>query len=330
MSSRSRIALSLVILAACVLGAVLVGTIWLHRTSRIVVQGAVIKKDSDVRKESPLVNVEVSVEGASIPIVARSNFLGFFKLTLPFSARPGQTVELHFRHPDYKTIDVPEVIGARLYVVSMTPIPKRKTAPRRPRIKISKVRVRYTTQTEREVNIGSGITVFEVRNKGNVPCNGQKPCSPDGAWKANTASASLDAGHGNLFENARVSCIAGPCPFTTITKDNYSHTGQQISVTALDWSDTTTFLMQGEVFRREIGEAVRYLYPVIFGNSINFSLPPPAQGPCFEAEVNSIETVFPLAPDPILPWADCIVQIGKNLSKRYRCELKPGYEIVSH
>jgi hypothetical protein len=98
----------------------------------------------------------------------------------------------------------------------------------------------------------------------------------------------------------------------------------------LNWSDTTTFLMQGEVFRRAISDSVRELYPVIFGDSINFSLPPPAEGPSLEVEVNSVETVFPLGPSPTLPWANCNVQVAKSQAKSYRCELKPGYKIVLH
>jgi hypothetical protein len=238
---------------------------------------------------------------------------------------------LQFLHPDYRPMNVTETVGNKLYVVSMTPIVrKRKAMPPGPPVTLANVRVRYTTHIETEVNIGSAVTTFEVTNQGNQPCNGHKPCSPDGKWKASIGSASLDAGDGNVFENARVSCIAGPCPFTRIVGDHYSKAARQISVSVLNWSGTTTFLMQGEVFRRQISNSVRELYPVIFGDSINFSLPPPAEGPSFEAEVNSVETVFPLGPDPTLPWATCNVQVTRRQSKSYRCELKPGYAIVSH
>jgi hypothetical protein len=331
MRRRSRVAISIAILAAGGIAAGLVDTVWLHRVKHIVMQGAIIKRDSDVKKQSPIADVQVSVQGALSPIVTKTDFSGYFKIRLPLGARPGQTVVLQFRHPDYQPLDVSEIIGSQLYLVSLTPVvQKRKAAPPGPLINIANVRVRYSTQTETEVNIGSEVATFEVKNQGNVPCNKHEPCSPNGYWKASIGTASLDAGDGNVFDNARVSCIAGPCPFTRVVKDRFSRSARQISVSVLDWSDTTTFLMQGEVFRREISDPVRELYPVIFGDSINFSLPPPAEGPSLEAEVNSVETVFPLGPNPTLPWANCNVEVAKSESKSYRCELKPGYTIVSH
>jgi hypothetical protein len=330
MSSRKRIALSIAILAAIGVAAGLGATVWLHRDQRIVLQGAVIKQDADVKKQSPIAGVQISIQGTKVPIVAESDFSGFFKLQLQPGALPGESVVLNFRHPEYQPLEVPETIGHQLYIVSMTPVPKHKPAVPGPPIRLSNIRVRYSTQAERQVNIGSEVTTFEVKNQANVACNGQKPCSPDGRWKASIGSASLDAGQGNVFDNARVSCIAGPCPFTKIVTDRYSHPSRTISVSVLGWSGTTTFLMQGEVFRREISNPVRDMYPVIFGDSINFTLPPPAEGPTLEAEVNSVETIFPLGPKALVPWATCNVEIEKTHSRSYRCELKPGYRIVPH
>jgi hypothetical protein len=330
MSSRKRIALSIAILAGIGVAAGLGATVWLHRDRRIVLQGAVIKQDADVKKQSPIADVQISVQGAKVPIVTKSDFSGFFKLQLPLGARPGESVVLEFRHPDYRPLEVSEPIGHQLYVVSMTPVPKHRAAVTGPLVKVSNIRVRYSTQAETQVNIGSEITMFEVKNQANVPCNGQKTCSPDGRWKAGIGSASLDAGEGNVFDDARVSCIAGPCPFTKIVTAHYSHPSRTISVSVLGWSGTTTFLLQGEVFRREISNPVREMYPVIFGGSINFSLPPLAEGPSLEAEVNSVETIFPLGPNPSVPWANCNVQTAKTQSRSYRCELKPGYQIISH
>jgi hypothetical protein len=330
MRGRSRVAISILILAAGGIAAGLLETVWLHRAKHIIMRGAVIKQDADVKKQSPIADVQVSVVGARAPIVTKTDFSGFFRIELPIGSRRGESVILRFLHQDYKPLEVSEIIGNRLYVVSMAPtVRKRRAAPRGPLTRLSNIRVRYTTQTESEVNIGSEVITFEVQNQANVPCNAHKPCSPDGNWKATIGSASLDAGEGSVFDNARVSCIAGPCPFTRIVIDQYSRSSRQISVSVLDWSGTTTFLMQGEVFRKEISDSVRELYPVIFGDSINFSLPPLAEGPSFEAEVNSVETVFPLGPSQVLPWANCNVQSAKSRSKRYRCELKPGYQIVS-
>ncbi len=121
------------------------------------------------------------------------------------------------------------------------------------------------------MNIGTGVTTFQIVNTANVPCDHTTPCSPDNKWRAAIGGASLDAGQGNVFENARVSCIAGPCPFTRIESDNFSHGGRVISVSVRGWADTTTFLFQAEVFRQEISDIVRESYPVIFGRAMNFS-----------------------------------------------------------
>ena len=93
----------------------------------------------------------------------------------------------------------------------------------------------------------------------------------------------------------------------------------------LDWSDTTTFLLQAEVFRPGVGDVVRESYPVIFGRAMNFTLPAAAKGPSVEAEMNGSRIVFALGPTSILSWADCHVTVDKNQTKAYRCELKPGY-----
>lgn len=330
MRARSRVLISIAILAAGGMAAGLVETVWVHRAQHIVMEGAVIKSDPDVNKRSPIAEAQVSVQGSVVPIATKTNFLGFFELRLPLGARPGESVVLQFRHPDYQPLDVTETIGDHLYIISMVPVPRPKAVPSGPLVKLSNIRVRYTTAIQTEVNVGSEVTTFEVKNQANVPCENMKPCSPDDLWKANVGGASLDAGEDNVFENARVSCIAGPCPFTKIVKDQFSGIRRQISVSVLDWAGTTTFLMQGEVFRRELSDSVREMYPVIFGNSINFSLPPPAEGQSFEAEVNGVETVFPLGPNPILPWANCNVEVAQNQSKSYRCELKSGYTIAAH
>ena len=44
-------------------------------------------------------------------------------------------------------------------------------------------------------------------------------------------------------------------------------------VSALNWSDTATFLMEAEVYHNAISSNVRELYPVIFGRTLNFTRP---------------------------------------------------------
>ncbi len=292
--------------------------------------GAVIKQDADPRKQSPITDVDVDVRVGEGAVMAstKSDFSGYFKLTLPRAIKRGRAITLEFHRADYVPLDVKEIAGDQLYIAHLEPLQHLvELPPDRAIIKISNVFVRYTTETKTSANIGTGVRTFEVVNKGNVRCNGRPPCSPDGRWKAATASVSLDAGPGNVYQDARLLCIAGPCPFTKIESDEFSRGGPVISASVLGWSDTTTFLLQAEVFREEIGDTVRESYPVIFGDSINFTLPASAEGPTFEAEVNGTNTVFPLGPtlSPILSWADCNVRVAKDESKFYRCELKPGY-----
>jgi hypothetical protein len=70
---------------------------------------------------------------------------------------------------------------------------------------------------------------------------------------------------------------------------------------------------------------IRVAYPVIFGRSLNFTLPADSEGPSLEAEIDGTQIIFPMAPDPILSWADCNVRVEQKQAKDYRCELKPGY-----
>lgn len=302
----------------------------LHRINKpISLMGAIVKEDTDPRKRSPITDVDVSVADNLALASVRSDFSGFFKLSLRPRLKAGQPITLRFRHKDYKPLDLTTTLDHKLYVIHMIALHQESTdatPSNRPLIPLSNVFVRYSTEATTSDNIGTGLKTFQVVNTGNVPCNGQPPCSPDGRWKGAIASTSLDAGVGNTYDDARLSCIAGPCPFTRIVSDNFSHGGRYISVSILDWSDTTTFLLQAEVFRIQIANIVRESYPVIFGNSLNFTLPASAEGPTLEAEESGQNIVFPLGPSPQLTWADCNVRVGKDQSKSYRCELKPGYQ----
>src|SRR5260370_42386723 len=72
-------------------------------------------------------------------------------------------------------------------------------------------------------------------------------------------------------------------------------------------------------------DVVRNSYPVIFGDALNFTLPPAAEGVSIQAELNGETIVFPLGPALILSWADCNARINPAQTRAYRCELKPGY-----
>lgn len=304
----------------------IVGTLLLFRwrTQRPVsLRGAVTVQDADSRKEQPVADVEVTADLATG--TAKSDATGFFSLELRGFVRRGHPVVLHFRQPQYRPLDVPDFVGDKLYVVHMLPRASAANSTGRPEVKVANVRVRYSGRAMTEFNVGSAVKTFQIENKGNVPCKGQRPCSPDGKWRAALGSASLDAGTGNEFRNARASCIAGPCPFTRIDSDHFSQGGQTIMVLARDWSDTTTFLLEAEVIKPMVSQIVHESYPVIFGEGLNFTLPSTAEGVSIEAELDGQMIVFPLGPELFLSWASCNARVNPDQTKVYRCELKPGY-----
>jgi hypothetical protein len=290
-------------------------------------KGAVLERNSDPRKESPIADVEVTATIGSTPIVTQTGSSGYFTLTLRRWVRRDQPISLQFRHSGYHPLDVSETISDKLYVVRMVPLRSRvEPEPHQPQLPIANVKIRYSMKTTAAVSVGSAVRTFEVVNKGNVACEGQPPCSPDGKWKATVASTTLDAGEGNEFRNARLSCIAGPCPFTKVESDGYSEGGGKIQAAVLNWSDTTTFLLEAEVYHPMESEVIRESHPAIFGRTLNFSVPGTAEGQSIEADVNGDAIVFPLGPSLCLSWADCTVATDRDRNKTYRCELKGGYQ----
>ena len=297
-----------------------------HVAPPLAVVGSVIKLNSDTRKESPIADVEISAPPDLGVSNTKSNFSGYFKIDLPSGIDPGESITLHFRHPDYKPVELNAIVSDQLYVVPMIPIHGEvESELSAAETVMTNVLVRYTTEITTTENIGAGAKTFQVVNTGNVPCYQHLPCSPDGKWKAAIDTASLDAGDGNVFQNARMSCIAGPCPFTKVDSNDFARPARTIKVSVRNWSDTATFLLQAEVFHTQVRDIVRKSYPVIFGRSLNFTLPANAEGVTMEAETNGAQIIFPLAPDPALSWADCKVKIEENQARDYRCELKPGY-----
>jgi hypothetical protein len=304
---------------------VIVGALLLHwRTERpIILRGAVTVQDTDSRKEQPIADVDVTADLASD--AATSDSTGLFTLHLRRFVRRGQALTLHFRNPQYHPLDVSDFVGDKLYIVHMFPLASAAPSTTRPAVKVANVRVRYSGRVMTELNVGSSVQTFQVENKGNVPCKGQRPCSPDGKWRAAVGSATLDAGTGNEFRNARASCIAGPCPFTKIDSDHFSQGGQTIMVSARDWSDTATFLLEAEVVHPMVSQIVHESYPVEFGEGLNFTLPSTAEGISIEAELDGQMIIFPLGPALFLSWASCNARVNPDQTKVYRCDLKPGY-----
>jgi hypothetical protein len=303
------------------------------RARSITLRGAVIRRDSDARKELPIANATVTASNGVSSVTTHSDVSGYFVLTYPPILWPGRTVDLSFRRDGYMPLDLtlhsgPHLAVRPLYVAAMSalPQPSPEDTGRKAQV-VSNIRVRYTVNSESVVNIGSAVKTFEVVNKGDTPCNHQSPCSSDRNWKAARGSVTLDAGPGNEFREARASCIAGPCPFTKIDSSGYINGGRTITASALDWSDTATFLLEAEVFHDAISSNVRELYPVIEGETLHFTLPPTQEGVSIQAEVDGAPMVFPLGPDLYLSWANCTMRNTSPTDKStvYRCELKPGY-----
>jgi hypothetical protein len=311
---------------AALAGAVAAVVVAIHKAKPITIKGAVLSQDPDPQKQLPIADVQITGTDGSTVSSANSDSSGFFSLTLRRGLRRRQPLTLHFRHPGYQPLDLNEFVSDQLYLARMVPIfHETRAQSEHPEVTVSNVHVRYSVKTITEADVGSAVKTFQVPNIGDVPCKGHHPCSPDGKWKAALSSASLDAGEGNEFRNARVSCIAGPCPFSHIEFEDLSRGGRKVNVSVRNWSDTTTFLVEAEVVHPMVSDLVRVSYPVIFGRALNFSLPSSAEGPSIEAEINADSIVFPLGPDLYLSWADCHVRVDKDQAKAYRCELKPGY-----
>lgn len=296
-------------------------------TPTISLEGAVLRQDTDPRRQTPIENVIITATLNSATTEVKSDSSGFFRLTLhPAGKWQDLPLILTFDHPGYQSVKLTEAASAGICIARMIPLFATATIARNaPNVAIGNVRLRYTIQASVTMSVGSVARTFEVNNTGGVRCNGRSPCSPGGKWKAATGSISLDAGAENEFIDVRSSCIAGPCPFTKIESTQSGNHGRTLKVTALDWSDSTTFLVEAEVTHVMMSDLVRESYPVIFGNAMNFTLPGSAEGPSVEADVNGAPIVFPLGPDLWLSWASCTVKIDADRSRLYRCELKPGY-----
>ena len=325
MTVRRKIVVLIILVLA--VGIVVAGVFFRRQHLKpLTIVGAVTVKDKDPRKQLPIAGVEVSAAADTGSAPVKSDSSGFFSLKLRQGIRRGHAITLMFQHPNYRPLALPEFAGDKLYVVYLTPLSASKeNTPNRPLITVGNVRVRYSTKALRKVNVGSAVKTFEVENVGNVPCKGRNPCSPDGKWKATISSASLDAGSGNEFENTRVSCIAGPCPFTRIEGDEASRNTQKMTVSARDWSDPATFLVEAEVVHTMQGPIEHESYPVVFGSALSFTLLTDAQAVSMEADIAGETIIFPLGPALFLSWANCNAIVNPDHTSVYRCALKPGY-----
>lgn len=322
--ARSRKAIVWAIAAAI---GVTIGLLELPKIGRLkTVTGAVLAADSDPRKQLPIPNVEIVGNVRGVTVSTRSDASGFFRLTWPDALWYGQAVVLQFRQPGYQPLVMTEPLTHDLFIARMEPVAAaRPVAAGAHETTLTNLRVRYLVKSTNTTDVGSMADTFVVVSTGNNACRGRATCSPDGRWAASLGSFHKDAGPGQEFRNARVSCVAGPCPFTRIESDAFSRGGQQIGGTVLAWSDTVTFLVEADVVRTALSDMIRESYPAIFGRTFTFTLPPGGEGPSILAEADGSDIVYPLGPSLVLTWATCNLQTTADRSKLFSCTLKPGY-----
>lgn len=304
-----------------------------HPLPTVTLEGDVLRQDSDPLKQTPLAGVTVIASRGSTAVSAQSSPSGHFSVTMSRGFPWDQTVMLTFSYPDYEPLTIAATKpGDQLYMARMQPRPVTLKTVRSPEsgiqskfIEIKDIRVRYSFKDQSTINVGSLARQFSARNKGNVPCAGGQPCSPDGRWRATWTSISLDAQDGNEFRNIRVSCIAGPCAFTKVEPENFSRLARKVTVSVLNWSDTADFLVEADVVRTVATNTIENSYPFVVGQTMSFALPPSSEGPSIEANVDGQYVVFPLGPDLLLSWANCTFEASRDGNKLYRCSLKPGY-----
>ena len=127
----------------------------------IVIKGAVVQFSDDTLRQSPITDVEVSVGNDLAPAGSKSDFLGFFSVTLHPGVKRGEPITLSFRHPDYLPLDLTGTVGDELFVAHMKPAhPAAETPANHPEVVVGNVVVRYSTEITDSVNIGSGVKIF--------------------------------------------------------------------------------------------------------------------------------------------------------------------------
>src|SRR5579863_2359070 len=84
---------------------------WRPRT--ITIQGAVIRRDADPRRQLPISSVAVTASDGLLSLATESDASGYFKLDFKENFWPGQTLQLSFRDPQYKPFEMKLPIGIR-------------------------------------------------------------------------------------------------------------------------------------------------------------------------------------------------------------------------
>ena len=183
-----KIVWAVIAVAATVVIVLLLRAHWLESISvhrSITIEGAVIQRDADTKKELPIAGVAITASDGVKSATTQSEASGYFKLVLQKGVLSGKPVIVNFRHASYEPLDLNVQTGDWRNMASYTlqqwsRFLQIAAGPGRPEKVVSNIRVRYTTNSRTETNVGSAVKTFQVVNKGNVPCNDQSPCSPDG------------------------------------------------------------------------------------------------------------------------------------------------------
>ncbi len=178
-----------------ILAVVAAGVAWHYINRPIALRGAIIQQNDDPKKQSPIMDVQIDAGDRMAGGPVKSDFSGYFKPLLPASWRKEKSIVNHFRNPDFQPVDWKGMVSDKVYVIRMVPLHHDDTdeKPDRPQVLVSNIFVRYSIETTAAVNIGTGVTTFQVINVANIPCDRTPPCSPDNKWKAAIGGASLDA-----------------------------------------------------------------------------------------------------------------------------------------
>ena len=174
----------------------------------------------------------------------------------------------------------------------------------------------------------TGVKTFQIQIMGNIPCNGST-LFPGRQMEGGNQFRVPGCGRGKRFPKCQGFLYCGPLPFHA-----------ELIMTAFPREGATSRspcaigrIRPHSCFRRrcsdpQISDLVRMTYPIILGTSLNFTLPPTAEGPSVEAELNGENIIFPLGPDPCfeLGRLQCQRAKGNNGQKFYRCELNAGYQ----
>src|SRR5215471_13256953 len=163
MTHAHKVELWIAIITTPLLAVAVLALVRSQKQKPVMLRGAVIVADTDSRKQLPIGGVRVSADHMQ-GIDSKSDSAGFFTLTLPRPVRRGHPIVLHFRHPQYRPLDLNEYVGNQLYIVHLTPIETSHTSTNQPTIKVSNVRVTYTVKSMTELNVGSAVKTFDAPN----------------------------------------------------------------------------------------------------------------------------------------------------------------------